>query len=113
MTADAPGGSAGGAGAGPAVLSGTDAEAVGRLREFAGAHGGDVVAVVEHLGRVGARIIVIAPDGQFGDALVSSTQAAGQVCQRAGIDVRDWDRELTARVTPTPADRQQMGSRTH
>ena len=94
-------------------LGKADAEAVRRLREFAATHGGDAVAVVEHLGRAGARIVVIAPDGRFGDALVTSVGAARGVCDRAGIEVRDWDRELTARVRPTPADRARMGGRTH
>ena len=94
-------------------LSGADAEAVGRLRDFVARHGGDAVAVIEHLGRVGARIVVVASDGEFGDALVSSVDAAGGVCRRAGIDVRDWDRDLTARIPPAPADRVRMGNRTH
>lgn len=107
------GGADGGVGAasGGTELSGTDAEAVGRLRGFAASHGGDAVAVIEHLGRVGARIVVIAPDGEFGDQMVSSVDAAGKVCQRAGLTVREWDRELTALVTMTPADRRRMAGR--
>jgi hypothetical protein len=57
-------------------LRGADAETVGRLRDFAARCGGDAVAVIEHLGRVGARIVLIAPDGEFGDAVVSSVRAA-------------------------------------
>jgi len=98
------------AGAGPA-LSDADARAVGRLREFAARFDGDEVAVIEHLGRVGARIVIVATDGQFGDVIVSSVTAARQVCERAGVQVGDWDRELTARVTPTPEDRRRMASR--
>jgi hypothetical protein len=96
-----------GAVAGPA-LADHDAAAVGRLRDFDARHGGDAVAVIEHLGRNGARMVVVAPNGEFGDAVVSSVPAAAQVCQRAGLPVREWDRELTALVTMTPADRRRM-----
>jgi hypothetical protein len=101
-----------GAGAEPELFGG-DAEAVGRLRDFAARHGGEAVAVIDYLGRNGARIVLIAPDGRFGDEVVSSMKAATQACRRAGIEVREWDRELTSRITPTPADRVQMGTRGH
>jgi hypothetical protein len=90
-----------------------DAAAVGRLRDFDARHGGDAVAVIEHLGRNGARIVVVAPNGEFGDAVVGSVPAAEQVCRRAGLPVREWDRELTALVTMTPADRRRMAGQGH
>lgn len=90
-----------------------DPAVVRHLREFAAGHGGDAVAVVEHLGRVGARIVVVAPDGEFGDAVARSVAAAEAACRQAGIAVQDWDRDLTARITPTPADRLRMADRTH
>ena len=99
------------AGAAEPPLSDGDAAAVGRLRDFAARFDGDEVAVIEHLGRSGARIVIVASDGQFGDVIVSSVTAAQQVCERAGVRVGDWDRELTARVTPTPEDRRRMASR--
>jgi hypothetical protein len=93
------------------ALTDADLAAVGRLRDFAARFGGDEVAVIEHLGRAGARIAIVASDGQFGDVLVSSVQAAALVCERAAVPVGDWDRELTARVTPTAEDRLRMASR--
>lgn len=70
-----------------------------------------MVAVVEHLGRVGARIVVVASDGEFGDALAASVPAAEAACREAGIAVQGWDRDLVARITPTPADRLRMAGR--
>lgn len=89
-------------------LSEHDGDAVGRLRHFADGHGGTAVAVIENIGRIGARIIAIAPDRAFGDAVVSSVEAAQKVCERAELPVRQWDRELSAALTLSPANRKRM-----
>lgn len=91
-----------------AGLVGADLTAVADLRAFAADRQGPATAVINYLGRNGARIVVIAGDGTFGDAIVSSIQAAAEVCAKAGIAVGTWDRETTARITPTPADRIKM-----
>ena len=94
---------------GSAELSSREKEQVGRLRAFVTAHGGPATAVIDYLGRSGARIVVVAGDGAFGDAIVSGIEAGAAVCERAGIPVADgWDRELSAQITPSPADRQRM-----
>lgn len=92
-----------------AGLSDADARHAGRLRTFAAAHGGAVQAVVEPIGRVGVRIVVVGTDGAFCDGVVSSAEAAAAICARAGIGVADgWSRELSASVTVSPADRRRM-----
>ena len=58
------------------MLTGSDAAQVGRLRDFLAGHAGKGVAVINYLGRVGARIVVVADDGAFGDAVASSVDAA-------------------------------------
>ena len=94
---------------GPAALSQLDHAQVGRLRGFVADHGGKGTAVVTHLGRSGARIVVVAGDGAFGDAIVSGIEAGAAVCEQAGIPVADgWDRELSARLAPSAADRERM-----
>ncbi len=60
------------------------------------------MAVIENMGRFGARIIAIAPDRAFGDALVSSVEAAREVCVRAGLEIREWDRETDRRPHSQP-----------
>ena len=94
---------------GSAELSSREKEQVGRLRAFVTAHGGPATAVIGYLGRSGARIVVVAGDGAFGDAIVSGIETGAAVCEQAGIPVADgWDRELSAQITPSPADRQRM-----
>jgi hypothetical protein len=94
---------------GPAVLTGSDADQVKRLSEFVAGHGGGGTAVINYLGRVGARIVVIADDGAFGDAVASGMTTAAQICEQAGIPVADgWNRELSAKIAPSPEDRRRM-----
>ena len=103
-------GAAGPGDGGPAgALVGSDARQVAHLRDFVAAHGGQGVAVINYLGRVGARIVVVADDGAFGDAVASSVQVGAEICAQAGIPVADgWNRELSGRATPSPQDRQRM-----
>ena len=97
-----------GASAGP-VLVGSAAAQVARLREFLAGHDGKGVAVINYLGRVGARIVVVAEDGAFGDAVASSVAAATEICSQAGIPVADgWNRELSAKIEPSAEDRKRM-----
>ncbi|MBM9466208.1 hypothetical protein [Nakamurella leprariae] len=85
-----------------------DTIAAHALTTFVRTHGDGCVAVVQPLGRPGARVVVVAPDGRWGDAVVSTQQVGEQLCERTGITVQQWDRELSARLTPTPADRRRM-----
>lgn len=90
--------------------SGPDADVrkiADRFRSFVAANGGSGTAVVHHLGRRGARIVVVAADGPFADAVVPMDHADA-ICTAAGIAVGDWDRELTGRITVSPADRRRM-----
>jgi len=90
-------------------LAGSDAAQVGRLRGFLGGHHGAGVAVISYIGRVGARIVVVADDGAYADAVASSVEAATDICAQAGITIVDgWTRELSARITPSAEDRQRM-----
>jgi hypothetical protein len=92
-----------------AGLSDADARHARRLRAFVAAHGGAGEAVIEPIGRVGVRIVVVAADGAYGDAVTSSAESAAAICDRAGIGVADgWTRELGASVSPSPADRRRM-----
>ena len=68
-----------------AGLSGADARHAGRLRAFVAGHGGAGEAVVEPIGRVGVRIVVVAADGAYGDAVASGAEAAAVICERAAF----------------------------
>jgi hypothetical protein len=91
------------------ALVGSDRAQVARLRDFLSGHTGEGVAVISYLGRVGARIVVIAEDGAFGDAVASSVAAANEICAAAGIPVADgWNRELSGQIKPSAEDRRRM-----
>lgn len=93
----------------PGTVTGSDLPQVGQLRDFVAAHGGHGVAVINYLGRVGARIVVVADDGAFGDAVAGSVESAAEICMRAGIPVADgWNRELSATISPSAKDRERM-----
>lgn len=79
-----------------------------RFTGFVAAHGGSGRAVVQYLGRPGSRIVVIAADGTFADAVVSDRARADAVCAAAGVEIGDWDRELASRVVITADDRKRM-----
>lgn len=79
-----------------------------RLRSFLTANGGTGTAVIDYLGRRGARIVVVSGHGPFTDAVVGSVDEGAAACEAAGIPVQTWDRELSSRVTVSAADRLQM-----
>lgn len=82
------------------------------LREFASAHGG-AKAVIEYIGRRGARIVLVGSDGEWGDQFASSTDVARAACERAGITVEnEWERELIELMRPTNDLWRSMSKRT-
>lgn len=72
------------------------------------AHGGPGTAVVAYMGERGHRIVAIAADGTFGDAVVPTAEMAQEVCTAAGLPIGSWDRESTSLIAPSPADRKRM-----
>lgn len=104
---DGADGSAADAGSGTLRLSDGADDAVAWLRRFQHERG-ESVAVVDHLGRSGARIVAIGPDGRFGDAVVESVAAAQEVCRRAGVQLKSWDLETSGMVAVSAADREKM-----
>jgi hypothetical protein len=109
MTLSGAGAAAPDAGGADGALTAADEAKVGELRRFVTDHGGSGTAVVSYIGRAGARIVVVASDGAFGDAVVSGVEAGVRVCEHAGIPVADeWDRELSAAIRPSAADRRRM-----
>lgn len=77
------------------IPSDVPAEVVNGLKEFTAAHDG-ATAVIEHVGRRGARIVLVGADGTFGEAPAPATDVARAACHAAGVTVENgWDRELT------------------
>jgi hypothetical protein len=82
------------------------------LKEFVGAHGG-AKAVIEYVGRRGARIVLVGNDGEWGDQFAETTTVARQACERAGVTVEnEWERELMELMRPTNDLWRSMSKRT-
>lgn len=105
---DAPAGTPADVEPGTAAPSGL----VASLKSFAGAHDG-ATAVIEYVGRRGARIVLVGADGEWEDQLAPGTDVARQACATAGVPVENsWERELVAQMRPTRDLWRSMGRRT-
>src|SRR5262247_3642110 len=64
------------------------------IKSFASGHGG-AKAVIEYVGRKGARIVLVGEDGTWSDQFAEGTDIARQACENAGVAVQnEWEREL-------------------
>ena len=74
---------------------------VAGLRSFAGDHGG-ATAVIEYIGRRGARIVLVGEDGAWADQFAPATDIAREACAKAGVVVENgWERELMDHMRPS------------
>jgi hypothetical protein len=81
------------------------------VKSFATAHGG-ATAVIEYVGRRGARIVLVGQDGTWGDQFADSTDVARDACERAGVTVQnEWERELIEQMRPANDLWRSMGRR--
>ncbi len=71
------------------------------IRSFAAGHGG-AKAVIEYVGKRGARIVLVGEDGEWGDQFAEATDVARQACAEAGVEVqKEWERELMDQMRPS------------
>ncbi|MEV4725541.1 MULTISPECIES: hypothetical protein [Micromonospora] len=71
------------------------------IRSFAAAHGG-AKAVIEYVGKRGARIVLVGTDGAWGDQFAEDTVTAREACSQAGVAVENaWERELMDQMRPS------------
>src|SRR4051794_6405916 len=67
---------------------------VAGIKSFAAGHGG-AKAVIEYVGKRGARIVLVGEDGEWADQFAEDTDVARQACAKAGVAVEnEWEREL-------------------
>jgi hypothetical protein len=84
---------------------------VNDLKSFAGQHGG-AKAVIEYVGRRGARIVLVGEDGVWGDQMAEGTDVARQACEDAGVGIENaWERELIEQMRPSNDLWRSMGRR--
>jgi hypothetical protein len=78
-----------------------DVDLVSGLKSFANDHGG-AKAVIEYVGRRGARILLVAEDGASLDQVAPSTDVARTACEEAGVKIENgWERELIEQMRPS------------
>ncbi|MBV9844381.1 MAG: hypothetical protein JOZ47_04845 [Kutzneria sp.] len=96
-----------------AATLGTPASAVAKVKSFVAAHGEPTRAVVEHLGRAGARVVLVGADGAMGDVVVADSAVGEAVCARVpGVRVSEWDHDTVAATKIGARHRRRMaGSR--
>ncbi|MFG1675963.1 hypothetical protein [Micromonospora sp. NPDC049282] len=74
---------------------------VAGIKSFAAGHGG-AKAVIEYVGKRGARIVLVGSDGAWADQFADDTVVARQACATAGVDVENaWERELMDQMRPS------------
>jgi hypothetical protein len=74
---------------------------VAGVKSFAAGHGG-ATAVIEYVGRRGARIVLVGQDGVWGDHFAESTEVARAACAKAGVTIEnEWERELVEQMRPS------------
>lgn len=74
-----------------------------RMRAFARAHGGSAEGQVSHLGRSGARIVLVGADGAWGDLISpGGEEPARRAAGEAGVPLR-------GKTDPEPAGRMRTG----
>jgi hypothetical protein len=84
---------------------------VAGLRSFAGDHGG-AKAVIEYVGRRGARIVLVGEDGVWADQFAEGTDVAREACLQAGVVLENsWERELIEQMRPSNDLWRSMGRR--
>jgi hypothetical protein len=74
---------------------------VAGLKSFVGHHGG-ARAVIEYVGRRGARIVLVGEDGAWSDQFAPACDIAREACVKAGVVVENsWERELIENMRPS------------
>jgi hypothetical protein len=88
------------------------ARAVKTASRFVAEHGKPARAVVEPVGRAGARLVLVGDDGAMGDVFLPDVATAEAVVEATpDLERHEWDRETTAAVKIGPAHRRKMAGR--
>src|SRR3954447_25862526 len=83
------------------MAEGSDTNLAAGIKSFAGEHGG-AKAVIEYVGKKGARIVLVGEDGEWSDLVAGSTDVARGAGERAGVQVESgWERELMEQMRPS------------
>jgi len=85
----------------PVMAQGSDTTLTAGIKSFAAGHGG-AKAVIEYVGKRGARIVLVGHDGEWSDQFADDTNVARKACENAGVEVEnEWERELLEQMRPS------------
>ncbi|MFT4041806.1 MAG: hypothetical protein QM673_01450 [Gordonia sp. (in: high G+C Gram-positive bacteria)] len=86
------------------------AAVVGSITQFVARSGGAAKAVLQPIGAAGVRITLVGESGGIlGDRVVADSATAHAVIDAvAGVEVAEWDRDLTSAATVSPAHYRKM-----
>lgn len=91
--------------AAPAVKSAQLAAA----RAFVADHGKPAKAVVQRIGRAGARVVLVGDDGALGDVVVPSVETGEALIEAVdGVEAAEWDAETVSATVIGPEHRRRM-----
>ncbi|MPY77714.1 MAG: hypothetical protein GEV04_04305 [Actinophytocola sp.] len=83
---------------------------VATARAFAKAHGTPVRAVVEPIGRSGARVMLVGNDGALGDVVVPSVEIGTALIDAVDdVEKATWDSDTVGATVIGPGHRRRMG----
>lgn len=87
--------------------------AVKAATAFVAAHGKPARAVVENVGRAGARVVLVGADGAMGDVVVPTPAAGQALVERVdGLTAsEEWDRETVEATRIGAGHRAKMAAR--
>lgn len=86
------------------------ARARATARKFVEAHGKPTKAVIEGLGRMGSRIVLVAPDGHMGDVIVPDSRAGeALVAAEEDLELAEWDAATVNQTVIGAKHRRRMG----
>jgi len=87
-------------------------KAVKAAAAFVARHGKPARAVVENIGRKGARVVLVGHDGAMGDVLVPSPALGERLIEKVrDLEAAEWDRETVEAAKIGHAHRVKMGGR--
>lgn len=86
------------------------AQVVSSVRGFVAREGGEAKAVLQPIGTAGVRITLVGEDGGIlGDRVVDDIATAHAVVDAVeGVEIAEWDRDLTSAATVKPSHYRKM-----
>ncbi|OXM64936.1 MULTISPECIES: hypothetical protein [Amycolatopsis] len=78
-------------------------------RRFVAEHGKPAKAVVENIGRAGARVVLVGHDGAMGDIVVPAVETGQKLVDAVeDLEPAEWDAETTNSTRIGPGHRRRM-----